>query len=76
MIINSSNSEYLYGADDGKQTRQIYQTTQIKNAPIKGAYFYYGAHDGALLEPLAKLLENVKTQQYQQIETNLNRLFA
>ena len=37
---------------------------------------FYGAHDGVVLEPLTKLLKNVKTQQYQQIETNLNRLFA
>jgi len=25
--------------------------TQIKNAPIKGAYFYYGASNGIRLEP-------------------------
>jgi len=36
----------------------------------------YGAGGGLLLEPLTKLLENVKTQQYQQIETNLNLLFT
>ena len=31
---------------------------------------------GASPNPSTKLLQNVKTQQYQQIETNLNRLFA
>ncbi len=30
--------------------------TQIKNAPIKGAYFYYGAGDGTELQPLLKII--------------------
>ena len=55
---------------------QISTTSHNKADPDKSRSLLYGAHDGVVLEPLTKLLENVKTQQYQQIETNLNRLFA
>ena len=63
--------------DQATLGRVLIPTSHIKNAPIKGAYFYYGAPNGLLIDPIILQLKNaVSTVECEYCLYNLSKIAA